>query len=143
MKENVKVSEIMTKNIVKLNLADELTKAEQLFKKHKIRHIPVVDGNKIAGMLSYTDLLRVSYADAVDDDANNVESIIFNMFRLRQVMVKEIVIISPTSTIRDTAEILSKNEFHALPVCEGEVLVGIVTTTDVMKYFLKQFNGSK
>jgi CBS domain-containing membrane protein len=59
MKENVKVSEIMTKNIVKLNLADELTKAEQLFKKHKIRHIPVVDGNKIAGMLSYTDLLRV------------------------------------------------------------------------------------
>jgi CBS domain-containing membrane protein len=143
MKENVKVFEIMTKNIVKLNLADELTKAEQLFKKHKIRHIPVVDGNKIAGMLSYTDLLRVSYADAVDDDANNVESIIFNMFRLRQVMVKEIVIISPTSTIRDTAEILSKNEFHALPVCEGEVLVGIVTTTDVMKYFLKQFNGSK
>jgi CBS domain-containing membrane protein len=143
MKENVKVSEIMTKNIVKFNLADELTKAEQLFKKHKIRHIPVVDGNKIAGMLSYTDLLRVSYADAVDDDANNVESIIFNMFRLRQVMVKEIVIISPTSTIRDTAEILSKNEFHALPVCEGEVLVGIVTTTDVMKYFLKQFNGSK
>jgi CBS domain-containing membrane protein len=143
MKENVKVSEIMTKNIVKLNLADELTKAEQLFKKHKIRHIPVVDGNKIAGMLSYTDLLRVSYADAVDDDANSVESIIFNMFRLRQVMVKEIVIISPTSTIRDTAEILSKNEFHALPVCEGEVLVGIVTTTDVMKYFLKQFNGSK
>ncbi len=143
MKENVQVSEIMTKNIIKLNLADELTKAEQLFKKHKIRHIPVVDGNKIVGMLSYTDLFRVSYADAVDDYADTVESIIFNMFSLRQVMVKEIVIISPTSTIRETAAILSKNEFHALPVCEGEVLVGIVTTTDVMKYFLEQFNGSK
>ncbi|MFT7164459.1 MAG: CBS domain-containing membrane protein [Flavobacterium sp.] len=46
---------------------------------------------------------------------------------------------SPTSTIRDTASILSKNEFHALPVCEGEVLVGIVTTTDVIKYFLEQY----
>jgi CBS domain-containing protein len=62
----------MTKNIIKLNLSDELTKAEELFKKHKIRHIPVVSDNKIVGMLSYTDLLRVSYDDAVDDDADNV-----------------------------------------------------------------------
>jgi CBS domain-containing membrane protein len=58
----------MTKNVVKLNLADDLTKAESLFKKHHIRHIPVVNGNKIIGMLSYTDLLRISFADAVDDD---------------------------------------------------------------------------
>jgi CBS domain-containing protein len=140
MKENVPVSEIMTKNIIKLNLSDELTKAEELFKKNKIRHIPVVNANKIVGMLSYTDLLRVSYADAADDDADNVESIVFNMFSVRQVMAKEVVIISPTSTIRDTASILSKNEFHALPVCEGEVLVGIVTTTDLIKYFLDQYS---
>jgi CBS domain-containing membrane protein len=139
MKKNVPVSEIMTKNIIKLNLSDELTKAEELFKKHKIRHIPVVSDNKIVGMLSYTDLLRVSYADAVEEDADNVESIVFNMFSVRQVMVKEVVIISPTSTIRETASILSKNEFHASPVCEGEILVGIVTTTDVIKYFLEQY----
>jgi CBS domain-containing protein len=65
------------------------------------------------------------------------------MFTVRQVMAKEIVVISPTCTIRDTASILSKNEFHALPVCEGELLVGIVTTTDVIKYFLEQYNGVK
>lgn len=139
MKNNVPVSEIMTKNIIKLNLSDELTKAEELFKKHNIRHIPVVNGNKIVGMLSYTDLLRVSYADAADEAADNVESIVFNMFTVRQVMAKEIVIISPSSTIRTAAEILSKYEFHALPVCEGELLVGIVTTTDLMKYFLEQY----
>jgi CBS domain-containing membrane protein len=143
MKKNVPVSDIMTKNIIKLNLSDELTKAEELFKKHKIRHIPVVDGNKIVGILSYTDLLRVSYADAVDDDADSVESIVFNMFSVRQVMAKEIVIISTTTTIRETAAILSKNEFHALPVCKGEVLVGIVTTTDVLKYFLEQYDVVK
>jgi len=140
MKNNVPVSEIMTKNIIKLNLSDELTKAEELFKKHNIRHIPVVNGNKIVGMLSYTDLLRVSYADAADEAADNVESIVFNMFTIRQVMAKEIVIISPSSTIREAAGILSKYEFHALPVCEGELLVGIVTTTDLIKYLLQQYN---
>jgi len=143
MKKNVPVSEIMTKNIIKLNLSDELTKAEELFKKHKIRHIPVVSDNKIVGMLSYTDLLRVSYADAVEEEAENVESIVFNMFTVRQVMAKEIIVISPTTTIKETAEILSKNEFHALPVCEDEVLVGIVTTTDLIKYLLKQYNGGE
>jgi signal-transduction protein with cAMP-binding, CBS, and nucleotidyltransferase domain len=69
MKQNVPVSIIMAKNIIKLNLSDDLTKAEVLFKKHKIRHIPVVNEYKIVGLLSYTDLLRVSYADAVDDEA--------------------------------------------------------------------------
>jgi signal-transduction protein with cAMP-binding, CBS, and nucleotidyltransferase domain len=63
MKQNVPVSIIMAKNIIKLNLSDDLTKAV-LFKKHKIRHIPVVNEYKIVGLLSYTDLLRVSYADA-------------------------------------------------------------------------------
>jgi predicted transcriptional regulator len=53
-------------------------------------------------------------------------------------MAKEIVVISPTSTIRRQRQFYQKNEFHALPVCEGELLVGIVTTTDVIKYFLEQ-----
>ena len=68
MKQRVPVSTIMTTNVVKLNITDDLTKAESLFKKHHIRHIPVVNGNKILGMLSYTDLLRISFADAVDDN---------------------------------------------------------------------------
>jgi CBS domain-containing protein len=90
-------------------------------------------------MLSYTDLLRVSYADAVDDDADNGVHR-FNMFTVRQVMAKEIVVISPTSTIRRQPQFY-QNEFHALPVCEGELLVGIVTTTDVIKYFLSNMGG--
>lgn len=140
MKTNVPVSEIMTRNIIKLNLADELGKAEELFKNHKIRHIPVVNDGKIIGMLSYTDLLRVSYADVVEKEAENVESIVFNMFSIRQVMTKEVIVITSETTIKETAEILSKNEFHALPVCDKNNLVGIVTTTDLMKYFIAQYD---
>ena len=139
MKQKVPVSTIMTKNVVKLNLSDDLTKAEMLFKKHHIRHIPVVYSNKIVGMLSYTDLLRISFADAIDDDEDVVDTTVYNMFTVEQVMAKKLVSISPDTTIKEAAEILATKEFHALPICEGELLVGIVTTTDLIKYLIDQY----
>lgn len=138
MKQKVPVSTIMTKNVVKLNLQDSLTKAETLFKKNKIRHIPVVNGNKIIGMLSFTDLLRISFVDAVDED-EVIDVTVYNMFTVEQVMAKNLITISPDITIKEAAEILSSREFHALPVVEGDLLVGIVTTTDLIKYLIDQY----
>jgi len=138
MKAQVPVSEIMTREVVKLNLKDELTKAEMLFKKHKIRHIPVVENQKIIGMLSYSDLLRISFADAVFDD-EEIDSVVYDMFDIQQVMTKNIVTIDRNATIKQAAEILAEREFHALPVVDGEQLVGIVTTTDLIRYLLKQY----
>jgi CBS domain-containing protein len=129
----------MTKEVIKLNLTDDLTKAEKLFKKHHIRHIPVVKGNKIVGMLSYTDLLRISFADAVDDDEMDIDVTVYNMFSVEQVMARNLVKVSPDTTIREVAGILSTREFHALPVVEDELLVGIVTTTDLIKYLIDQY----
>lgn len=139
MKQKVPISTIMTQDVVKLNLADNLTKAETLFKKHHIRHIPVVNGNKIIGMLSYTDLLRISFVDAVDDDEEEVDATVYNMFTVEQVMAKNLVTISPDATIKEAAEILATREFHALPVCTGNLLVGIVTTTDLIRYLIDQY----
>lgn len=139
MKQKVPVSTIMTKNVVKLNLSDDLTKAESLFKKYHIRHIPVVYSNRIVGMLSYTDLLRISFADAIDEDEDVVDTTVYNMFTVEQVMAKKIVAITPETTIKEAAQILATKEFHALPVCEGELLVGIVTTTDLIKYLIDQY----
>ena len=109
-----------------------------LFKKHHIRHIPVVDGNKIIGKSSYNDLLRISFADVVDEDTEVLDTTVYNMFSVEQIMAKKLIIISPETTIREAAEILSHNEFHALPVCVGDLLVGIVTTTDLIKYLIDQ-----
>lgn len=139
MKQKVPISTIMTQDVVKLNLSDNLTKAETLFKKHHIRHIPVVNGNKIIGMLSYTDLLRISFVDAVDDDEEDVDTTVYNMFTVEQVMAKNLVTISPDTTIKEAAEILATREFHALPVCTGNLLVGIVTTTDLIRYLIDQY----
>ena len=137
MKNGVPVSKIMTKNLVTLSTKDDLVTAERLFKKHHIRHIPVVQGNNIKGMLSHTDLMRISFADAIDEHEEVVDTIVYNMFTIPQVMVHDIVSVNPDTTIKEVAEILSKREFHALPVVDDGKLKGIVTTTDLIRYFLK------
>jgi len=132
------VSEIMTKNIIALNRDDDLETAELLFKRNNIRHIPVVTGEVIVGMLSYSDLLRISFADAVYDTEENVDTLVYNMFSIDQVMVKNVTVIPSTTNIKEVAKIFSESDFHALPVVDNGILVGIVTTTDVMKYLYKQ-----
>ncbi len=132
------ISAIMTNDVITLSKSDSLELAEHLFKSHHIRHIPVVKGEKIIGMLSYTDLLRISFADAVDEE-ETVDAVVYNMFSIGQVMARNLTSVSSTTTIKEVAEILSKKEFHAIPVVDNEKLVGIVTTTDLINYLLKQF----
>jgi CBS domain-containing protein len=139
LQERIPVSTIMSTQLVLLNSTDSLEKAEQLFSKHHIRHIPVVQSRKIVGMLSLTDLLRISFADGAYEDDDEVETIVYDMFTIPQVMAKNVRSVAPDTTIRDVADILSKEEFHALPIVENDELVGIVTTTDLIRYLLKQY----
>lgn len=139
MKKRELVSKIMTKNLVKLNLNDSLSKAEGLFKKNKIKHLPVVSGDKIVGMLSYSDLLRISFADATDDSGDYIESTVYDMFTLEQVMTSKVVCVESDDTIKDVAEILAREHFHALPVIEHDKIIGIVTSTDIINFFLESF----
>ncbi|WP_108867343.1 CBS domain-containing protein [Aquimarina aquimarini] len=139
MKKRTPVSKIMTSDVITLNHTNGLETAEMLFKEHNIRHIPVVSGETIIGMLSYTDLLRISFADAVDIDEKDVDTVVYEMFTIEQVMAKNLVSVNSNTTIKEVAEILAKKEFHALPVIDNNVLVGIVTTTDLINYLLDQF----
>ena len=138
MKKGTRISKIMTKEVIKLNLKDDLESAELLFKQNNIRHIPVVNNKSVVGILSYTDLLRISFADAVYEDEETIDTIVYNMFTIEQVMVKNVVSVSSNTSIKEVAEIFATKEFHALPVVDDDVLVGIVTTTDLIKYLLKQ-----
>jgi CBS domain-containing protein len=95
-----------------------------------------VEGDAILGILSYTDLLRISYVDVVDENAQDVPVTVYNVFSIKQVMTKRLVTISPETTVKEAAEIIAQNEFHSLPVCENGILVGIVTTTDLLKFLI-------
>ncbi|WP_445734821.1 CBS domain-containing protein [Mariniflexile sp.] len=133
------ISMIMTAPVITLKKQDSLERAEQLFRKHHIRHIPVVSEKVVVGMLSYTDLLRLSFADVTDNVDTDADALVYNMFTIKQVMKRNIITVSSSNSIKDVAEILAVKEFHALPVVDNNILVGIVTTTDLIKYLLKQF----
>jgi CBS domain-containing protein len=124
MKSTAPVSKIMTKELVTLQLTDDLYLAEKLFKTHKIRHLPVLDGKHLAGILSYTDLLRISYADLTDEE-DTIETVVYDMFTVSQVMMNRPEVVSSDTSIHDVA------------VIDNGHLVGIVTTTDLIKYFLR------
>ena len=69
-----------------------------------------------------------------------IDSLVYNLFTVDKIMVSNVICIQSIATIKEVAQILSKNEFHALPVVENDDLVGIVTTTDLINYLLEQYN---
>lgn len=138
MKRRELVSKIMSTDLITVNHTNNLVEAEKLFNENSIRHIPVVSGEDIIGMLSLTDLLRVTFVNNYSAD-DFVDTAIYNMLSIEQVMVKNLISVKSTQTIKEVVEILAKNEFHALPVVDNHKLVGIVTTTDVLNYLLEQY----
>jgi len=139
MIQKAPISMIMTKDVITLKTTDSLETAELVFKRHKIRHIPIVDHTRIKGMLSYTDVLRLSFADITDVRNHPADTTIYSMLTISQVMTQNIVSVSSTKSIKQVAEVFAVKEFHALPVVDKNVLKGIVTTTDLIKYLIAQF----
>ena len=134
----IPISTIMAKDLVTVNKTDGLDVAEHLFKKHRIRHIPVVDGKQIVGMLSMNDLLRISFADGAYREEDDISSSLYEMFTIPMLMRNKLTTVSPDNSIRQVAEIFAESEYHSLPVVKGDELVGIVTTTDLINYLLKE-----
>ena len=139
MRKGTPISKIMTTKVITLDRKDTLEYAEQIFKTNRIRHIPVVDGDKLLGMLSYTDLLRISFADSINEDEGIIDAVVYNLFTIDQVMIKKVVCVSSTTTIKEVGELLVTRQFHAVPIVDNEKLVGIITTTDLINYLLDQF----
>ena len=133
----VPVSSIMVRDLITVRVSDGLDKAEHLLKKNKIRHIPVVEGKKIVGMLSINDILRISFADGAFREEEDISSSIYEMFTIRHLMRSKLETVSSHNTIKEVAEKFVESEYHSLPVVDNDELVGLVTTTDLIKYLLQ------
>jgi len=129
------VSKIMTKNVITLDINQDLLDACRLFLRNKIRHLPVVKGRKMVGILSYNDILRISFGE-VYDDKSFIDQTVYKMLTIEQIMAKNPVKIKPYYSVHRVAKILMKNKFHALPVTQNHHLVGMVSTTDLLRYLI-------
>jgi CBS domain-containing protein len=136
MKKREPVSRIMTTDVFTINIKTGLKEAENEMRSRNIRHVPVVSGTELIGMLSLTDLMRISFGDVYGDSQSDVDYAIYDMLSIKQLMVVHPVSINPDTTIKEAAEILANNEFHALPVTVDDELQGIVTSTDLIKYLI-------
>jgi CBS domain-containing protein len=141
MKKREPVSTIMTKNIHVVQIEDKLTDAQEIIRKFGVRHVPVVHKKQLMGIISKTDLSRLTFSNIFEgqDDADEA---VLEMLTLSQVMSHKPRVVKADESIRHVAEILAVEEFHALPVVDPEdefKLIGIVTTTDVIRYLLEQY----
>jgi CBS domain-containing protein len=139
MLENIPVSEIMTTKVITIDMHQTLEDAAEVFHKHKIRHLPVIAYDRLVGVLSLTDLQRLSFASALGDKEANADNAIYEMLSIEQVMRIQPKTIKLGQSVRDVAELLSKEEFYALPVVNQQGgLEGIVTTTDLIRFMLQR-----
>jgi CBS domain-containing protein len=139
MKKREKIATIMTQNLVTIDVNSTLTEVNKLFSKKPIRHLPVTSDGKLVGILSQTDILRISFGNTFGEGQEDADEAIFDMLSINQVMKHSPVTVNSEDTIQDAAQIFSEKEFHALPVVDDGELVGIVTTTDIMKFFLSLY----
>lgn len=127
----------MSSQVVSISADAGLEEAEAVFRQNKVRHLPVTEDGHLVGIMSLTDLQRMSFAGSIGPEEGDVDSAIFEMLDVRQVMQGNPLSIAIDSKVKEVAEILSDREFHALPVVDGNKHVGIVTTTDLIRFLLR------
>jgi len=138
MKKREPVKEIMTKEVFTVQENEKLSTVVEMFRRHKIRHIPVLEGKKITGIISRTDINRLTFG-ALFENQDGADEAVLEILSLNQVMTSKPKVVSEEDSIKEIAEIFATEEFHALPVVANGELKGIVTTTDVIKYLLDQY----
>lgn len=139
MKRNEPVSKIMTTQVDTVHAGMKLSEVRRMLAEKPYHHVPVVSGKKLVGIISSTDMVRLSLS-LYGTDQRAVDAMLDANHDIESVMSTKLVTIGVKDTVRSTAERLSDGTFHALPVVDQDGnLEGIVTSTDVIKYLLEQY----
>lgn len=137
MRRNQPISHIMTSNPYVAHLGQKPSEVREAMSEGGFHHVPVTSGKKLVGMLTSTDLLRATYEVGQDDRMN--DAVLDSTRSIQDLMVSDVIQVGPKDSIRSAFELLAEGRFHALPVVEDDALVGIVTTTDLLRYTLDQY----
>jgi acetoin utilization protein AcuB len=119
------VRDCMTARVETLRPDDPIAVARELFRRRRIRHAPVVALGRVVGMLSDRDVRGAA------DTATSIDAI----------MSPPSATTTPSTPIEDAAIVMRSRKIGALPVLEGEELVGIVSESDLLDALVKLCNA--
>lgn len=139
MKKNDSVTKIMSSNVALVQEGSTLSEVRRMMCDLHIHHIPVVNGKKLVGLVSFTDLMKINMVINGADE-RSIDAIIDQQFKITDIMSRQLTTIRNTETVRQAAELLMEGHFHSLPVVDqaGNV-VGMLTSTDLIRYLNDQY----
>lgn len=126
------VSQFMTRLPHTISLDAPLADAHALMRKYQIRHLPVLDGGKLVGLLSMRDLHLIETLRDVDVTAVPVED----------AMTPEPYEVSPDAPIDEVAAVMANHKMGSVVVLDGDQVAGIFTTTDALVALLHLWKGA-
>jgi len=118
------VSDIMTKKVISIDETKTIKEAASLMNEAKIGSIIITKDDMPVGILTERDFVTKI---AVEEIPLSVS--------LSQVMIKPLLMVTPNQTVWEAAEIMKNMGIHRLAVQEGNKIIGMVSTTDLVKIF--------
>ena len=124
----LRVRDAMTKEVATVGPETGVGEAWGLCRERGIRHLPVVEGGRIVGIVSDRDLRDVSPPRDTQDQENTL-----GYARVREIMSSEVVTAHPLDTIEHAARVIYDHKFNCLPVVADGEIAGIITSSDLVR----------
>jgi len=122
----------MTKNVVCVSPEQFLIDVKHIYEKKKWHHhIPVIENEALVGMVSLIDFMYHIAGAGISDDYK-----IYKELRVKDIMTQKPFYLTTSATIEDAAKVLTEGYYHAIPILENNKIAGIVSTVDIIKFFL-------
>jgi acetoin utilization protein AcuB len=117
------VDRYMTVNPVAIASDRTLAEAHRLMREKGIRHLPVVDGGRLVGLVSQRDLYLLETLQGVNRDEERVE----------EAMTAQPFTVPPDAALEDVARAMAEHRYGSAVVVDGGTVVGLFTTTDALR----------
>ena len=134
----MKVSSIMTRGVVTVNMDDSIQTIREILNSFEFHHIPVVDGQKLIGIISDRDLLG-ELSPFLDTPSQEHRDFAILKKRAHQIMSRILITVNAKTSIEKASNLLMENNISCLPVVSTQDNVeGIVTWKDILRFYMKQ-----
>lgn len=135
------VKNVMSKNPITISPDSSVTDAKALMTKKNISKLPVLDkNNSLVGIITKKDLAKATPSDATTLDMFEI-GYLLSKITVEKVMTKNVVTVPDTEVVENAAKVMVDNNVGCVPIMSGELLVGILTESDLFELFTDMFGA--